>query len=140
MAFPTIVSKVFHEFGVFVSEVNPSHVWDAEIRDQNTSYAANSGDDECPPSESQRGGSVNGRIAGRTPNALFTQIVLYGSESLSANGCPSLPDSGGYSIAGATVKLISTGSPGSCHQCLTGLELRMTRSLSDPACHQDPKA
>jgi hypothetical protein len=82
---------------------------------------------------------VNGRIAGRTSNALFTQIVLYGSESLSANGCSSLPDSGGYSIAGATVELISTGSPSSCHQCLTGLESHMTRSLSDPACHQDPK-
>lgn len=39
--------------------------------------------------------SRNGRTAGRIPNALFTQIVLYGSESLSANGCSSLSDGGG---------------------------------------------
>ena len=51
LAFPTIVSEVSQEFGVLISEVNPGHVWDAEICDQDASYAANSGNDECPPSE-----------------------------------------------------------------------------------------
>jgi hypothetical protein len=51
LTFPTIISQVFHEFGVFVGEVNPSLVWDTEIRDQDTGYATNSGNDERPPSK-----------------------------------------------------------------------------------------